>query len=124
ENEEYSILYEGKSLNGKIGSNTSISEIVISKTHQQFIRFITPEKVKSISHPELVCIDEAAAIPLPIVRKLLKNKHVIMASTVSGYEGTGRSLSLKLITSIKQDIDANKYPTSNFLNHILAKIIQ
>jgi N-acetyltransferase 10 len=42
-------------------------------------------------------VDEAAAIPLPLVRNLLGPYLVFMASTINGYESTGRSLSLKLI---------------------------
>lgn len=43
-------------------------------------------------------VDEAAAIPLTVVRQLLGPYMVILSSTVHGYEGTGRSLSLKLIS--------------------------
>lgn len=51
---------------------------------------------------ELVIIDEAAAIPLPVVRNLLGPYLVFMASTINGYEGTGRSLSLKLIQQLRE----------------------
>ena len=47
-------------------------------------------------------IDEAAAIPLPIVKNLLGPYLVFMASTINGYEGTGRSLSLKLIKQLRE----------------------
>jgi len=46
--------------------------------------------------------DEAAAIPLPLVRKLMGPYLVFMASTINGYEGTGRSLSLKLIKQLRE----------------------
>jgi len=49
-----------------------------------------------------VIIDEAAAIPLPLVRKLLGPYLVFMASTINGYEGTGRSLSIKLIQQLRE----------------------
>ena len=49
----------------------------------------------------MLVIDEAAAIPLPHVRALLGPYLVFMASTVSGYEGTGRALSLKLIQQLR-----------------------
>jgi N-acetyltransferase 10 len=52
---------------------------------------------------ELVAIDEAAAIPLPLVKKLLGPYLVFMSSTINGYEGTGRSLSLKLVQQLRQD---------------------
>jgi len=55
-----------------------------------------------LSQAELLIIDEAAAIPLPLVKKLLGNYLVFMASTINGYEGTGRSLSLKLIQQLRE----------------------
>lgn len=51
---------------------------------------------------ELVIIDEAAAIPLPLVRNLIGPYLVFMASTINGYEGTGRSLSLKLLQQLRE----------------------
>lgn len=51
---------------------------------------------------ELVAIDEAAAIPLPVVKRLIGNYLVFMSSTITGYEGTGRSLSLKLIQQLRE----------------------
>ncbi|VDM16110.1 unnamed protein product [Hydatigera taeniaeformis] len=54
--------------------------------------------------PDLFCIDEAAAIPLPTVRQLITGpKLVLMASTINGYEGTGRSLSVKLIDQLRSE---------------------
>lgn len=41
----------------------------------------------SAGQAELVVIDEAAAIPLPLVRSLLGPYLVFMSSTVNGYEG-------------------------------------
>ena len=55
-----------------------------------------------LGQAELVVIDEAAAIPLPLVRSLLGPYLVFMASTINGYEGTGRSLSLKLLQSLRE----------------------
>jgi len=47
-------------------------------------------------------IDEAAAIPITLVKHLLGPHMVILSSTVHGYEGTGRSLSLKLLNSLRE----------------------
>jgi N-acetyltransferase 10 len=55
-----------------------------------------------LGQAELVIIDEAAAIPLPLVRKLIGPYLVFMASTINGYEGTGRSLSIKLIQQLRE----------------------
>jgi N-acetyltransferase 10 len=55
-----------------------------------------------LGQAELVIIDEAAAIPLPVVRNLIGPYLVFLASTINGYEGTGRSLSLKLIQQLRE----------------------
>ncbi|MGH0156896.1 UNVERIFIED_CONTAM: hypothetical protein FKN15_032558 [Acipenser sinensis] len=64
--------------------------------------YIHPGDAVKLGQAELLVIDEAAAIPLPLVRKLLGPYLVFMASTINGYEGTGRSLSLKLIQQLRQ----------------------
>lgn len=68
---------------------------------RQTIQYIRPEDSYTLGQAELLVIDEAAAIPLPLVRKLLGPYLVFMASTINGYEGTGRSLSLKLIQQLR-----------------------
>ena len=49
----------------------------------------------------MLVIDEAAAIPLPVVKSLFGPYLIFLASTINGYEGTGRSLSLKLIQQLR-----------------------
>ena len=61
-----------------------------------------PQDAHVLGQAELVIIDEAAAIPLPLVKNLLGPYLVFMASTINGYEGTGRSLSLKLIQQLRE----------------------
>ncbi|XP_003369858.1 N-acetyltransferase 10, partial [Trichinella spiralis] len=67
-----------------------------------------------LGQAELVIIDEAAAIPLLHVKQLLGPYLVFISSTVNGYncwkwasksviyEGTGRSLSLKLLQELRE----------------------
>lgn len=69
--------------------------------HRQTIQYISPNDHQVLGQAELLIIDEAAAIPLPLVKKLLGPYLVFMASTINGYEGTGRSLSLKLIQQLR-----------------------
>lgn len=69
--------------------------------HRQTIQYISPTDSQVLGQAELLIIDEAAAIPLPLVKKLLGPYLVFMASTINGYEGTGRSLSLKLIQQLR-----------------------
>lgn len=54
--------------------------------------------------PDLLAIDEAAAIPLDTLKPMVFNSQctTIISSTIHGYEGTGRSLSLKLIESLRK----------------------
>jgi N-acetyltransferase 10 len=66
------------------------------------VQYIQPQDAHVLGQAELVVIDEAAAIPLPLVRNLIGPYLVFMASTINGYEGTGRSLSLKLIQQLRE----------------------
>lgn len=70
--------------------------------HKQIVQYFDPLQAETIGFAELMIIDEAAAIPLPLVKKMLGKCPVFIASTVHGYEGTGRSLSLKLIKQLRQ----------------------
>ncbi|KAI8926506.1 GNAT acetyltransferase 2-domain-containing protein [Entophlyctis helioformis] len=80
----------------------AIVRVNIFRDHRQTIQWIQPSDHSVLAQAELVVIDEAAAIPLPIVKKLLGPYLVFMASTINGYEGTGRSLSLKLIQQLRE----------------------
>lgn len=81
--------------------NKAIVRVDIKRDHRQTIQYILPQDSYVLGQAELVVIDEAAAIPLPIVKNLLGPYLVFMASTINGYEGTGRSLSLKLIQQLR-----------------------
>ena len=49
-----------------------------------FLQYIHPSDSHKLGQAELVCIDEAAAIPLPLVKNLLGPYLVFMSSTVNG----------------------------------------
>ena len=71
---------------------------------RQIVQYISPEDAHILSsNAELVVIDEAAAIPLPHVRELMSQGQylVFLSSTNNGYEGTGQSLSLKLLQQLR-----------------------
>ncbi|KAH0452600.1 hypothetical protein IEQ34_019899 [Dendrobium chrysotoxum] len=76
-------------------------QINVFKQHRQTIQYLKPQDHSKLSQVELLVIDEAAAIPLPIVKSLLGPYLVFLSSTVNGYEGTGRSLSLKLLQQLE-----------------------
>ena len=81
----------------------SIISIDIIKNHKQTIRYILPTDILLFQLAELLIIDEAAAIPLNIVKRILPDCVTFMASTIQGYEGTGRSLSIKLIDEMRNN---------------------
>lgn len=84
----------------------AIVKINVYKDHNQSINYIDPIEASqsklSVQMSNLFVIDEAAAIPLPIVKNFLTSQLVFLSSTINGYEGTGRSLSLKLLEQLRK----------------------
>ncbi|PAV80268.1 hypothetical protein WR25_16799 [Diploscapter pachys] len=81
----------------------ALVRINVFREHRQTIQYIHPTDANKLGQAELVVVDEAAAIPLPLVKDLISGPYLVfLASTINGYEGTGRSLSLKLIQQLKQ----------------------
>ena len=80
-----------------------VLRVNIFRGHRQTIQYISPDDAHVLGQAELVVVDEAAAIPLTTVRKLMGPYLVFLSSTVNGYEGTGRSLSLKLIQQLREN---------------------
>lgn len=97
DHEDYSII---QSTNPDF--KKAIVRVNIHRQHRQTIQYIRPQDAHVLGQAELLVIDEAAAIPLPLVKKLMGPYLVFMASTINGYEGTGRSLSLKLIKQLRE----------------------
>ena len=87
--------------------NKAIVRVNVHRQHRQTIQYIQPQDAYTLGQAELLIIDEAAAIPLPLVRKLMGPYLIFMASTINGYEGTGRSLSLKLIQQLRDQSRGN-----------------
>jgi N-acetyltransferase 10 len=95
---DYTITYNANKGRDQI---KCIIAVEVHKSHRQIIQYVRPDEIDKFASAELVAIDEAAAIPLPIVRALLGDRLTFMSSTVNGYEGTGRALSLKLIKEMR-----------------------
>lgn len=79
----------------------SVVRINIYRDHRQTIQYIKPDEGGKLLQAELLVIDEAGAIPLHLVKDMLGPYLVLLSSTVHGYEGTGRSLSLKLFEELR-----------------------
>lgn len=82
--------------------NKALVRVNVFRDHRQTVQYVAPTDHQHLMQAELVVIDEAAAIPLPTVKKLFGSYLVLMSSTVNGYEGTGRALSLKLVEELRQ----------------------
>ncbi|CUM64123.1 uncharacterized protein PRCAT00001714001 [Priceomyces carsonii] len=115
--------------------NKAIVRVDVKRDHRQTIQYISPNDNHVLGQAELLIIDEAAAIPLPIVKKLMGPYLVFMASTINGYEGTGRSLSIKLIQQLRDQSTINssndtsivsrdnKYTESLMMNRTLREVV-
>lgn len=108
---DYEVIYSSSN-----EGNKHVTRINIFRDHRQTIQYVHPDDVRknriASSSSELVVIDEAAAIPLPIVKRFLGPHLVFMASTINGYEGTGRSLSLKLLKQLRNQSNASNSSTA------------
>lgn len=74
---------------------------------QSEFRFLSPDELL-LNHYEadLVLIDEAASIPLPLLNKILnKYSKAVFVSTVHGYEGTGRGFFIRFF----KDLDCARH---------------
>jgi N-acetyltransferase 10 len=104
---DYNVVYNQASGRDEIKCVLSIQ---LHRTHRQMIQYVPPSAVDQFKSAEIIAIDEAAAIPLPIVKSLLQLKDerlVWLSSTINGYEGTGRALSLKLIHELREQSKSN-----------------
>lgn len=71
------------------------------------LSFIAPDKLM-LEQPQadLLLVDEAAAIPIQMLSPLIKKyKKAIYATTIHGYEGTGRGFEYKLKPLLKSSYD-------------------
>ena len=93
EHTHYELIRGGKDV------NKSVINVSIFKTHKQQVQYVLVNS-ENLSC-DLLVIDEAAAIPLPFVKRMIKSYPVLLSSTVHGYEGTGRALSLKLLNNLQ-----------------------
>lgn len=73
-------------------------------TLDQALIFLPPDAL-CLSQPDcdLLIIDEAAAIPTPLLEKCLRRySRIVFASTIHGYEGTGRGFAIRFKQKLEQ----------------------
>ncbi|MBE8576278.1 GNAT family N-acetyltransferase [Vibrio sp. OPT18] len=74
---------------------------VINATHIRHqggsLRFVAPDELlKSKPDCDLLLVDEAAAIPIPMLKSMVDMYHrMVFSTTVHGYEGSGRGFGIK-----------------------------
>ena len=79
---------------------------VLSRFAQDHFHFMAPDAI--LAQPDLpaadwLIVDEAAAIPTPILTQLVARfPRVLLTTTVQGYEGTGRGFILKFCAGLEQ----------------------
>ncbi|XP_045539427.1 RNA cytidine acetyltransferase [Papilio machaon] len=85
----------------------AIVRINIARNSRQTVQYITPDDHSLLAAADLVLVDEAAAIPIAHVSAAAQKAPLaLLSSTVSGYEGTGRALSLKLFAQLQTEHNA------------------
>lgn len=74
------------------------------------IRFVAPDElIASDFKPDLLLVDEAAAIPAQMLEKLLERyPQIVFTSTTHGYEGTGRGFATRFISMLDKRYPAWK----------------
>ena len=70
------------------------------------ISFIAPDTLSlTLPYADLVLVDEAAAIPQQLLKPVIQHyRHLVFATTIHGYEGTGRGFEYKVKPAIAKQV--------------------
>lgn len=74
------------------------------KTELGELQFVPPDELIATKHScDLLLVDEAAAIPAPMLTEILKAySRIAFTSTIHGYEGTGRGFEIRFKQTLNQ----------------------
>ena len=72
----------------------------------QQLPFMAPDRLleTGMAPDGVLVVDEAASIPLALLRTLIQQRQVLLAGTVEGYEGTGRGVLHRLLTGLDRSV--------------------
>ena len=72
---------------------------------QSSLRFVAPDELISQTPDcDLLLVDEAAALPLPLLIALVERYHrAVFSTTIHGYEGCGRGFTLKFLDWLQRE---------------------
>ncbi|NPA70441.1 MAG: tRNA(Met) cytidine acetyltransferase [Crenarchaeota archaeon] len=77
---------------------------------QIFVDYYRPYSLLSEDGIDLVVVDEAAMVPLPVLYGIhARYSRVVYASTIHGYEGAGRGFSLRFLKYLRERKDTRVY---------------
>ncbi len=77
------------------------------------MEFAAPDQIiREAISAQVLLVDEAASIPLPLLQDFLSHfEQCVFATTVHGYEGTGRGFSLRFRQQLQQQVPDCQYVT-------------
>lgn len=75
------------------------------------LEFIAPDELLRHSHQcDLLVVDEASAIPIPMLKRMVERYHrAVFSTTIHGYEGCGRGFTIKFQQWLKQQRPASVF---------------
>ncbi|UCG03541.1 MAG: tRNA(Met) cytidine acetyltransferase [Candidatus Heimdallarchaeota archaeon] len=92
----------------KIKQEGLVSGIYTSSNSNSKITYIWPSEIKTNLKTDLFVVDEAAAIPIEILKKITKiSAKKIFLSTIHGYEGAGRGFQHKFLHYLRKQKQIN-----------------
>lgn len=68
------------------------------------LKFVAPDElIRSQLNSDCLFVDEASAIPIPMLKQMVERHHrAVFSTTIHGYEGCGRGFTLKFQSWLKQ----------------------
>ncbi len=90
-------------INFKVKESNGLITVVNSKFAR--VEYVVPRRAmveKDLA--DIVIVDEAAGIDVPVLWKISKGmKYIIFSSTIHGYEGAGRGFSIRFLRRLEKD---------------------